>query len=365
MAVIASLDAETMRGVATGGMINEDVMQKIWDVSRIPLPFTDRVGSGRVSANQYDWVVDKLATPDTGNAWVEEGNFSTTTATSPTDYADSATAPTRRYRNYIQVSVKAVSVSEMSQSVSSIGGSGGLAYQLMVAQQELRRDVEAIACWNQTSTIGNATTTAPKTATYVSGCQELTSPTRDLVNSASTYTAYNTSTGVFTALGVAGTARAITETFLRDMAQALYIGGCGGPGQRLTLMTSPEVKRIISTYMYTSSARIASLVKDVQSATMAEAQGAVDIFITDFGTLELVPSRFVTGLTGSGATRHYAMLFDPEYFELVYLRGYTTTENAKIGLVDRRTCNVYWGTRFNPECMGVIADIDPTAAMTS
>lgn len=364
MAVIASLDAADLRAVATGGMINEDIMQRIWDVSRIPLPFTDRVGSGRVSSNQYDWVVDKLATPDTGNAWEEDANFSTTTATSPTDYADSATAPTVRYRNYVQVSVKAVSVSEMGNAVSSVGGSGGLAYQLMKAQQQLRRDVEAIACWNQTSTIGSSGV-APKTATYVSGCQDLTSPTRNLVDAASTFTAYNTGTGVFTALGVAGTARAVTETMLRDMAQALYVGGCGGPGQRLTLMTSPEMKRIISTYMYTSSARIASLVKDVQSANMAEAQGAVDVFITDFGTLELVPSRFVTGLSGSGATRHYAMLFDPSYFELVYLRGYTTTENAKIGLVDRRTCNVYWGTRFNPECMGVIADLDPTAAMTT
>jgi hypothetical protein len=365
MAVVASLDSFALRAVATGGVVREDIMDKIWDVSRIPLPFTDRVGRGTVSAAFYDWVVDRLATPDTANAWVEEAFFSQSTASAPTDYADSATAPTIKYRNYVQVSVKGVSVSEFGNSVTSVGGSGGLAYNLTVAQQELRRDVEAMALGNFSSVVGNATTTAPRTAGYVAMCQELSSPTRDLVNSSSTYTAYNSGTGIFAALGIAGTKRAMTEAFLRDMAQALYVGGCGGPGQNLTLMTSPTLKRVISTYMYTSTARIASLVKDVASSEMATAQGAVDIFITDFGTLELVPNRFQTPLTTGADIRDYAMMFDPSYFELVYLRGYQTTENAKIGLMDRRTCNVYWGTRANPECIGVIADIDTDQAMTA
>jgi hypothetical protein len=362
MAVVASLDSFQLRAVATGGIIREDIMDQIWNVSRIPLPFTDRVGRGSVSAAFYDWVVDRLATPDTGNAWVEEAFFSQSTATAPTDYADSTTVPTVKYRNYVQVSVKAVSVSEFGNAVTSVGGAGGLAYNLTQAQQELRRDVEAIAIGNFSSVVGNATTTAPRTASYVAMCQDLSNPTRNLVDAASTFTAYNTSTGIFTALGAAGTARAITEAMLRDMAQALYVGGCGGPGQALTLMTTPALKRVISTYMYTSSARIASLVKDVTSSVMATAQGAVDIFITDFGTLELVPNRFQAALSGG---REYAMMFDPAYFELVYLKGYNVTENAKIGLVDRRTCNVYWGTRGNPECMGVIADIDATVAMTA
>jgi hypothetical protein len=44
MAVVASLDSFALRAVATGGVVREDIMDKIWDVSRIPLPFTDRVG---------------------------------------------------------------------------------------------------------------------------------------------------------------------------------------------------------------------------------------------------------------------------------------------------------------------------------
>jgi hypothetical protein len=361
MAVIAALDAKTdLAGVTTGGVINEDVMQKIWDVSKIPLPLLDRVGRGRVTAAQYDWVVDKLATA-ASNKWVETANFSTTTASGVTDFADTATTPTARLRNHVQISVKAISVSEMGNAVSSVGGSGGLEYNLMQAQQELMRDIEYHAIGNYASVAGNGTSTAPVTAGYVAGCKDQTSPTRNLVDTAGTEGGYNTSTSVFDALTV-GTARGITETQIRDLCQALYLGGCGGPGQALTAMCGPALKRTISTYMYTSSARIASLVKDVASSEMATAQGAVDIFITDFGTLELVPNRFDADL---GTNQYVLRIFDPAYFEIVFLRGVNTTAGAKLGLVERRIVNAYWGTRFNPECMGVIADINPSTAMAS
>jgi hypothetical protein len=361
MAVIAALDAKTdLTGIATGGVINEDVMQRIFDVSRIPLPFTDRVGSGRVSAAQYDWVTDKLATA-AANAWVETANFSTSTASGVTDFADSATGPTVRYRNHINISVKAVSVSEMAGAVSSVGGSGGLAYNLMVAQQELRRDVEFMALANQASVVGNGSSTAPRTAGYAAIVKDQTTPTRNLCDTAGTEGGYNTSTNLFDAY-TPGTKRAITEARIRDLAQALYLGGCGGPGQNLVAMCAPTIKRTISTYMYTSSARIAQFVKDVNDSSMATAQGAVDVFITDYGTLELVPNRFMGDL---GTNQYGLYIFDPAYFELVYLRGYTTTESAKLGLVDRRFVNVYWGTRANPECMGAILDIDDAAAMTA
>ena len=42
----ANLDSADLKGVAFGGLIREDVMNKIWDISRIPLPFTDMIGTG-------------------------------------------------------------------------------------------------------------------------------------------------------------------------------------------------------------------------------------------------------------------------------------------------------------------------------
>ena len=50
----ANLDSADLKGVPHQGLINEDVMQRIFDISKIPLPLTDRIG-----------------TEDAGNAYFE------------------------------------------------------------------------------------------------------------------------------------------------------------------------------------------------------------------------------------------------------------------------------------------------------
>ena len=47
-----NLDAYNLKNVNLDGLIHEDVMSQIWDISQIPLPFTERAGSGSHS-NQY------------------------------------------------------------------------------------------------------------------------------------------------------------------------------------------------------------------------------------------------------------------------------------------------------------------------
>jgi len=361
MAVIASLDAQTdLRGVTVGGAINEDVMQKIWDISRIPLPYSDRIGRGTVSATFHDWLVDKLAAA-AGNAWAEEANFSTTTASGVTDFANTATAPSARLRNHVQISVKAITVSELANTVNSVGGSGGLEYNLMVAQQELRRDMEFEMLSNNASVLGVAASVAAKSAGYAASVQDQTVPTRDLCDTSGTQGGWNSGTSIFDAY-TPGVKRAITETKLRNLAQALYLGGCGGPDFTLTAMCAPTIKRTISQYMYTSSARIAQLVRDVNNGDQVRAVGSIELFQTDFGVLELVPNRFMGDL---GTNQYGLYMFDPAYIEQVFARGVTTTPAAKIGLVERRIVNAYWSTRFNPSCIGAILDIDDAATMTA
>jgi len=366
MAVIAGLDTRDIIGITgsptgTGGAINESMMQSIWDISRIPLPFQDAVGRGKVNSIFYDWITDKLVAANGANKWVDSATYSTTTASGVTDYADSATAPSIRYRNHIQTMVKAISISELAGAVSSVGGSGGLSYNLIVAQKEIRRDMEARCVGNYASVASSGAATAGETASFVAGCKDQTVPTRNLVDTAGTEGGYNTSTFVFDQLTV-GTKRAITEAKIRDLAQALYTGGCGGPEQNLTAMCAPTIKRTVSSYFYTSTAKISSLLKDVGDANQATAQGSVEYFQTDFGNIQLVPHRFMGDL---GTNQYAFFMFDPAYFEIVYLRDVNVTENAKIGLMDRRTVNVSFGTRFNPECMGLIADIDDVLPMTA
>ena len=48
----ANLDSADLKAVGRGGLIREDVMSQIWDISKIPLPFTDMIGS-ETSKNAY------------------------------------------------------------------------------------------------------------------------------------------------------------------------------------------------------------------------------------------------------------------------------------------------------------------------
>jgi hypothetical protein len=368
MPALAALDVKTdLRGVVLGGAVNEDLMQKIWDISRIPLPMSDMAPQGSVKSDMYEWTRDRLAAP-VGNATVENAQFIAAGAPGAGEIGDTATPILQRFRNFIQISTKPISISELSNAVSSVGGSGGLAYNLMQAQQELRRDIEFWITGAFASRPGNATTTAPHTASYYAGTQNQTNPTRTLVDAGAgaTVNGWDPATGNFEG-HLPGTVRALSETMLRNMAQALYLGGCGGPLQELVLMVEPVVKRLISAYMYGGTARIASPIKDVRTEPMARIQGAVEIFITDFGTLHIVPNRFMRDNVDGfpNGPRAQLFMYDPDYFELVWLKGVNTTEAAKLGLTERRIVNAYWGTRFHPECMGVIMDINPTAAMVA
>ena len=42
-----AITAASLAATNFGGLINEDVMQQIWDISNIPLPLQDLIGTGR------------------------------------------------------------------------------------------------------------------------------------------------------------------------------------------------------------------------------------------------------------------------------------------------------------------------------
>ena len=368
MAALTALDAQAdLAGVATGGAVNEELMAKIWDISKIPLPGLDRIGRGTVTSYKYDWIRDRLAAA-AANAWVENATYAAS-ASGVTDFASSATAALNRFQNHIQVSVKAVAVSEMAQAVNSVGGLGGLAYNLMVAQRELMRDIEySIFAANVASVAGNAVSTAAKTASYasiidVTASNVVANDTFSQAGSGITQGGWETSGNTFAAMTGTATAAGLTETDIRTTCLNLFKNGACDTEKSLVAMTSPELKQIISQYMYTSTAKIGSFVKETGD-TAGRAVGNVEFFQTDFALLELVANRFMSTITLTNAFTPL-WIFDPGQFELVYLRGPTTSALAKQGLVDVRTVSAYWGTRFHPEACAGIVGIDAATAMAA
>ena len=136
------LDTYDVSQLEAGGMINEDVMQQIFDISQIPLPFTSRVGTTSHSNPYFSWPVDRLQAPATDNAVIDGSEGRSNESFAPV-FA--------RVGNTSQISTKTLHVSTRLQESDTVAYRNELARQVTRRGNELRRDVEAMALLNNTS----------------------------------------------------------------------------------------------------------------------------------------------------------------------------------------------------------------------
>ena len=302
-----------MAGVVKGGIIHEDVMNKIWDISRIPLPFTDRIGTDPVSNAAPTWTQDNLDAPDLTNKVIDG-----------LDNVKQNARGGKRVGNQCQIMTKAVSVTTRARNVDMIGAGDALSYNVMMRQRELRRDAEAIMLNNQASLADDGDAVAGSLGGLPSWLE-----TNVVIGTLGTVGGYDTTTGLTVAY-IDGTALPITESDIRDIAQQIYQEG----GEASVLMTVPQGIRLISEYMFTDGARIATLESDQnKSRDKAAALGSVNLFITDFGSLELVPNRIQQP---SDTDEAHVFILDMSLIRQGMLHGYRTEPLAKTGLADKR-----------------------------
>ncbi len=329
---VTNIDGYDLKGIETGGFINEDVMQKIWDVSKIPLPFTDMVGSNRHKNSYFEWVKDKLRAPNVNNAEVDGA-----------DAANFVAETGERVGNHSQISVECIATSHRADASDTIGYAKQLAYELTKGQQNIRRDVEAIALYNQASDPGTSTTPG-KTGGLPSWIET------NVVNG--TAGGYDHGTGL-TKAATPGTTAALSFQDVKDAVMEVYKEGA----ESTTLMSSPEVISALSTYLFGNDARIANLHADQgKSSAKATALGSVNVVVTDFGTLKLVSNRLQPKDANGD---DFVFILDPEYLSLSYLEGYRTDTLAKTGLSEKREISVDWGLRVHvEEAQAMICAID-------
>jgi len=230
----------------------------------------------------------------------------------------------------------------------------------MERQKELRRDVDAIAVTNQASIADDGAAVPGKSAglgAWIAG-----NALRGAGGASGGFSA-----GIVAAPTV-GTQRALSETMVRDVAQMIYEDG-GNPS---IAMSTPAMIRKFSEYLFTSTAKVATLFTDVgQAREAAVAKGSVNVFVTDFGvTLELVANRLqttyddATPVTPVQVANFYVL--DPEYLELSYLQGYQTEPLAKTGTADTRLMSADWTLKvLSEKAQGVVADVNPATAVVA
>ena len=343
-----NIDSFDLKSIAKGGVINEDIMQKIFDISKIPLPFTDLVGSTTHKNERFDWVVDELRAPDVTNARVDGA-----------DAGAASEAGGARVGNHSQISDEVIAVSYRADASDTVGRTKELAYRITRGNQQIRRDVEAIALNNQASVAGT-----DEVAGVTGGLPSWIETTvMNADGSAATAGGHNMTTGLTVKANVGDGSGATGLSFqaVKDAIQGVYEEG----GEVTHLMSNPGVIGALSSYMFDNEARVATLTSDqgAPANSKATALSSVNVLVSDFGTIKLVPNR-LQPLDENGNA--IAFLLDPEYVSLSYLEGYRTDTLAKTGLAEKRQISVDWGLRVHTEkAHGMIVNIDPAEEATA
>ena len=322
--------------------VREDVTDIIYDITPTQTPFLSGIGRGVASNTYTEWPLDNLADVDPNNAVVDGA-----------DAGPDQSSPTLRHGNVCQISDKVARISGRAEAVDKIGRRSEMAFQIAKRSKELKRDMEAILTGNQTSAAGDSST-----ASLLGGLSAwyVTNTNRDPTSGASGGWAANTVTGATDSSAV----RAMSETDLRSVIESCYTNG----GEPDTIMVTPAMKTVISEYLFSSSARIATLYRDEAGGQgQATAVGAVDVFVSDFGALKIIPNRF-QGHNGTVPRHRDVHVCDMALYETRYLRGFQTLPLARTGDAENRQILVdYTLCSKQQEGSGIVADVDSTIPM--
>jgi hypothetical protein len=258
--------------------------------------------------------------------------------------------------NHSQISDEVIAVSYRADASDTVGRTRELAYRITRGNQQIRRDVEAMALNNQASVAGTDTVAG------VTGGLPTWIETTVMNGDGSSATAggHNMTTGL-TQKYTEDTGVALSFQAVKDAIQGVYEQG----GEVTHLMSNPGVIGALSSYMFDNEARVATLTSDqgAPANSKATALSSVNVLVSDFGTIKLVPNR-LQPLDGNGNA--VAFLLDPEYVSLSYLEGYRTDTLAKTGLAEKRQISVDWGLRVHTEkAHGMLVNIDPAEEVTA
>jgi len=300
----------------------EDLTDVIYNISPTDTPFMSSVGKTKATAVYHEWQTDSLADASVANAVVEGADASSATL-----------APTTRVGNRTQISQKTIQIAGTLESIDKAGRKSEKAYQLSKASSELKRDMEKILLSNQAAVTGDAST-ARKLGSLQAWLE-------------TNYVGAGTAGSDGTTARVSGTDAAFTETMLKNAVKAAYEQG-GNPS---VLMVTPTQKQVVSGF-----AGIAEQRYQAPSNAPTTIVGAADVYLSDFGTLSVVPNRFMSADADDNG--EVAFVLDPEYASIAYLRPFATNELAKTGDSEKTQLLVEYTLEVkNEKAHAIIADL--------
>lgn len=309
----------------------EELADKIFQITPDETPFLSMIGKSNCMTTHPEWQTDDLANPDTDNASVQ-GN----------EWTYDAVTATTRVGNYTQISDKKIIISRTQDKTDKAGRKSELAREVRKKGVELRIDMEAIALSNQASVAGSSSV-APKLGGFPAWLE--TNASR---GSGGADGGFNSATGVVDA-ATNGTQRAFTKTLLDDTIEDVYTSG----GKPKTVMLSAYNKRVFSTFM--SDTNVAQFRTSLSGKQQGTIYGAADVYISDFGSLTVMPNVQMTR-AGASVARNVFIL-SPGMASLGVFDPIKLEKPAKTGDAEKRVLITEYTLKVNNEkAHGVIAD---------
>jgi len=298
--------------------IREELSNVIKNISPEDTPFQSNIRSESVNNTYFEFQTDELSAA-AANAQLDGDDISTF----------SAVTPTVRMGNYTQIMRKDFVLADSLESIDAAGRKSEIAYQLAKVGSELKRDVEFNLLSNQGQAAGS-TTVARKTRGLPSWISTNVSKGTGGANATSA-----------TAARTDGTQRAMTEAMLKSVVQSMWNEG----GKPKMVMVGPHVKTVISGFSGIAGQRF-----NVDGAKPGTIIGAADIYVSDFGNLEIVPNRFQRARD--------AFVLDPDLCAVATLRPMKQVKLAKTGDAEKRMVITEVGLKVDQEAgLGLIADL--------
>jgi hypothetical protein len=277
--------------------VREDLIDKITMTNPDLTPVVTSFGRATAKNTYHEWQRDALRAPNANNAAIDGD-----------DATASAKSPPVRVANYTQIFQDTIATSGRANAVDKAGMATAQAYYKAKAYKELQRDIEAMVVSKNAAVAGSASV-AMKAGGL--GVQIFTNA---LHGGAGATAAHNA--GAPTTAVTAGTNRAFTEALLKTAVQQTYTSSGEVPPM---VVLSPAHKTTFSGFV-----GIAGIRADVKDKKQAKIVGGADVYVSDFGSMEIVPHYIMAGA-------NYVYGLNPEYGDVVYLRGFRANALGKTG----------------------------------
>ena len=284
-------DATQPNGRAAG--IREDLSNIIYNISPEETPFMSGIGKSSCDNTYFEWQIDELA--DGGDNFHIEGDDAEAIA---------ATEPLR-VGNYTQISSKTVRSSGTAEAVDFAGRKSTQAYQMAKRAKELKLDMEHMLLALAQAPTAGGSGTPRKTG----------------------------SVGAWITTNVVAASAAPDEADIKEMMEMCWEEGA----KPTVLMCDGVIKQQISAL----SQSVSELRTAANDKSPAYVVAAVDIYVSDFGNLQIVPNRLMPAET--------AYFLDYEYWDIAYLRPFMTHDIARMGDSVAQQLLVEFGLRSKNE----------------